>query len=149
MMLRERATGPFRIALVEDSPADQLVVQRWLRRNVEDCTLETWTSGEAFLAHLDDSSPDRWWPSLAVFDINLGGMDGIEVMRRWKASRWALVPTIVLSGSAQSRDVERAYAAGAAGFFTKPMGREQIDALWTAIERFALRYMVPPRPESA
>ena len=37
------------LVLVEDSPDDRHVVQRWLRRNADDCLLETWPTGEAFL----------------------------------------------------------------------------------------------------
>lgn len=137
------------LVLVEDSPDDRHVVQRWLRRNADDCLLETWPTGEAFLRAVGERHPQSWWPSVIVLDVDLGGCDGIEVLGALKRSPWALVPALVLSGSAQADDVERAYRAGAAGFFTKPVGREQIDRLWSTIDRFTLRLSVPPRPRVA
>ncbi len=73
-------------------------------------------------------------PALVLLDINLPDMDGyavLQCLRDHPATR--AIPVLAVSASAMPRDLERAKAAGFAGYVTKPVDvREllsRIDAL--------------------
>ena len=61
-------------------------------------------------------------PALAIVDINLPGIDGLELCRRLRADpRTARLPLIGLSANAMGSDVDRARAAGFDVYLTKPL----------------------------
>jgi CheY-like chemotaxis protein len=134
------------VVLVEDAEADAGTARRMLSRLRPEATLEVHPTGEALLARLQEQDPGRWWPRLFIVDVNLAGYTGIEVLRALKASAWARVPVVVLSGSADDADVQRCYDLGAAGYLTKPMGSAQMAATWSAITSYWLQTAVPTTP---
>lgn len=68
-------------------------------------------------------------PDLAVVDINLPGIDGIELCRRLKADpSTQAIPLIALSANAMPSDVERARRAGFDVYLTKPLNVAQLFA---------------------
>jgi DNA-binding response OmpR family regulator len=65
----------------------------------------------------------RWRPKLILLDVQLPGIDGLEVCRRVKADpelRGARV--LMLSAAASQTDRDRGADAGADGYLTKPFG---------------------------
>ena len=72
-----------------------------------------YTSAEEALEHLPQDQPD-----VVLMDINLGGMDGIECVRRLKA----LMPgaqVLMLTVFEDTEKIFRALAAGASGYLLK------------------------------
>lgn len=72
-----------------------------------------YASAEEALAHLSQDQPD-----VILMDINLGGMDGIECVRRLKA----LMPeaqVLMLTVFEDTEKIFRALAAGASGYLLK------------------------------
>jgi DNA-binding response OmpR family regulator len=64
-----------------------------------------------------------WRPSLILLDVQLPGIDGLEVCRQLKADpelRTARV--LMLTAAASEDDRARGEAAGADGYLTKPFG---------------------------
>jgi DNA-binding NarL/FixJ family response regulator len=57
-------------------------------------------------------------PDVVLMDLSMPVVDGFEASRRIRAAATAPV-VIVLTGSSYAEDVERARAAGAAGYVTK------------------------------
>jgi two-component system, OmpR family, KDP operon response regulator KdpE len=115
-----------RILVVDDEP--QIV--RALRINLR-------------ARHYDvDTAPDgasalyaaaRQHPDLVVLDLGLPDMDGTEVIRGLRG--WTVIPIIVLSGRADSRDKVDALDAGADDYITKPFGIEELLARIRAVTR--------------
>jgi len=73
-------------------------------------------------------------PDLILMDVNLPVMDGLEATRRIRATAaGAAVPIIALTAHALTSDREKAFAAGANDYHTKPVELphllEQIEAL--------------------
>jgi CheY-like chemotaxis protein len=68
-------------------------------------------------------------PDLAVVDINLPGIDGIELCRRLKADpATSHIPLIALSANAMPNDIERALRAGFDVYLTKPLNVAELFA---------------------
>jgi len=63
----------------------------------------------------------RVLPDLLVLDVNMPGLDGIEVCHAVHENAvTAKIPVIVVSARAQRTDIDLAYAAGAEDFLAKP-----------------------------
>jgi CheY-like chemotaxis protein len=60
-------------------------------------------------------------PDLAVLDLRMPGMDGLEVIRALAADETAEpLPLIMLSASAQQAEIEAGLSAGVAAYVAKP-----------------------------
>jgi DNA-binding NtrC family response regulator len=64
---------------------------------------------------------------LAIFDLKLPGMSGLDALERLRADEGLPpVPVIVISGHATVHDAVAAIKLGAADFFEKPLNRERV-----------------------
>ena len=89
---------------------------------------ETGTAAEAIkLVHEQD------W-DIAVLDLNLGGRDGLEVLKEIKQIR-PRMPVLILSMHSEDLFARRAFKAGASGYITKNSPRaELVKAIHKVIE---------------
>jgi len=78
-------------------------------------------------------------PDLAIVDLGLPDIDGVEVIRRIRS--WSPMPILVLSARAQERSKIEALDAGADDYVTKPFGVGEL----LARVRVALRHAVRPQ----
>ena len=81
---------------------------------------KTFASGEEFLA-----APRPKVPSCLVLDVNLPGVNGLELQQELSKSP-AQVPIIFLTGHGDIPMSVRALKAGAANFLTKPFNDEDL-----------------------
>jgi len=106
---------PMTILIVEDNPANQLLLSAVLER--EGYRLEL--AGSAVEAR---QVLARGLPNLILMDIQLPGMDGLTFTRELKADPASSgVPVVALTALAMSGDRERALAAGCTGYISKPI----------------------------
>ena len=68
---------------------------------------------------------DRDPPDLALLDIKMAGMDGLEVLQRLKAGHDAL-PVVMISGHATVATAVEATKLGAFDFIEKPLSTERV-----------------------
>ena len=69
-------------------------------------------------------------PRLILMDIQLPGMDGLELTRRLKADpATRAIRVIALTAYAMKGDDEKAFAAGCDGYITKPIDVERLPVL--------------------
>jgi PAS domain S-box-containing protein len=88
-------------------------------------------SGQEFLANVETVRPN-----IILMDIQMPGLDGLEVIRRLRAHREPAVaktPIIAITALAMPGDRERCLAAGADEYMSKPVG---LQALAQMIRRF-------------
>lgn len=127
------------ILVVEDSDEDFETVLDAARRGAVVHPIERATSGEECLRllHGDGRRRDAL-PRLVLLDLNTPGDDGREALReiRNDAGLDAL-PLVVLSASANPRDLVFCYAQGANAYHVKPVDHaahlkvlQQIFAYW-------------------
>ncbi len=115
-----------RILLVEDDDANRTIFGEFFR--MRGFFVDEASSGPEALA-LASSSPY----DLVVLDIQLPGMDGLEVLTRLRATGGPVPPVLALTALAMEGDRERILAAGADAYLSKPaplalLGKE-IDRL--------------------
>lgn len=84
-------------------------------------------SGEDALSKLNDQNCD-----FVLLDLNLPGLDGIEICRAIRRS--SSVPIIVISVRDSEKDKAAAHEAGADDFLAKPFG---IGQLLTCIDQLS------------
>lgn len=102
---------PWRIAVVEDDPSMLRSVQRLL--NAHGYTTEGYSSAEAYL-----DRPDTKIDCL-VLDVDLGGMSGIELQRRLRASGSRL-PVIFVTALEDAALEAEAARTGCVAYLRKP-----------------------------
>ncbi len=68
-------------------------------------------------------------PDLALLDVSMPGLDGLEVLTRIRGDeRLAETPVVLLTAMAQEQDVRRAFEAGADGYVRKPFSLAELSA---------------------
>ena len=126
------------ILLVEDSPEDYEATVRALRHAGLANPLLHCADGDdtldllhqrGFYAASENASP----PGIILLDLNLPGTDGREVLEHIKSDdTLKMIPVIVLTTSADPRDIEGCYQAGANSYIQKPVN---FTGLMEAIQR--------------
>jgi two-component system, cell cycle response regulator DivK len=114
--------------LVVDDNAQNLKLARVMLR-AEGYEVRTAVDAEEALELLAGYTPE-----LILMDIQLPGMDGLELTRRLKADparRRILV--IALTAYAMKGDRERALAAGCDGYLAKPIDTEALSSMVGAL----------------
>ena len=76
-------------------------------------------------------------PDLAIVDLGLPGLDGVELIRRIR--KWSPMPIIVLSARTQEKEKVAALDAGADDYVTKPFGVGELLARVRVALRHAAR----------
>jgi CheY-like chemotaxis protein len=103
------------ILIVDDNPAN-LKLGRVL---LAGAGFQVQTAGDATEAL---AALETFRPRLILMDIQLPGMDGLELTRRIKAdARLVGVIVLALTAYAMKGDEEKALAAGCDGYVTKPI----------------------------
>jgi CheY-like chemotaxis protein len=101
--------------VVADDEEDIVRLVAFVLRRRGYTVLEAQTGEEA----LDLIRRER--PDLAVLDLRMPGMDGLEVMRALAADETVEpLPLIMLSASAQQAEIEAGLSAGVAAYVAKP-----------------------------
>jgi two-component system, cell cycle response regulator DivK len=69
-------------------------------------------------------------PRLILMDLQLPGMDGLELTRRLKADpAYRDIPIVAVTASAMKGDERKAAAAGCDGYVTKPIDTRLVPGL--------------------
>lgn len=116
-----------RIAVVEDNTAlAESIAYRLRQRGHSVDVLEDGTDADRFLAQ--DGA------DLVVLDINLPGMDGIEILRALRG-RSDNTPVILLTARSETNERVAGLDAGADDYLTKPFEMDELEARLRALSR--------------
>jgi two-component system cell cycle response regulator DivK len=109
-------TGGNETVLVVDDNTDNLVLTRFLLE-AGGFNVQTAEDAEQALEVLK-----TYHPLLILMDLQLPGMDGLELTRQLRANPvWSDVIIVALTAYAMKGDEENAMAAGCDGYITKPV----------------------------
>jgi len=116
------------IALVDDDR--NILTTLSIALQAEGYATRVYSDGEAALKALLENPPD-----LAVFDIKMPRMDGMELLRRLRAT--SELPVIFLTSKDEEQDEEAGLAMGADDYIAKPFSQRLLLARIRAILRRA------------
>lgn len=103
------------ILIVEDNPSNLKLVKTIL--TVEGYEIQTATNAEEAIELLN-----TFHPHLILMDLQLPGMDGLELTQKLKSDpRFQKIIIVALTAYAMTRDEEKALARGCDGYMTKPI----------------------------
>jgi CheY-like chemotaxis protein len=137
------------VLLAEDDPNDQVFLKRAFAEAKDKAELHLVNHGDAAISYLkgEGEFADRIehpYPSLLITDLKMFPSDGFSVLAHLRTTPdQAIIPTIVLSASADADDVRRAYRLGASAYLTKPHSYEELSELVRTLLDFWLRCEVP------
>lgn len=115
-------SNPPTIMIVDDEPENLNLLGEMLRGS--GMGVRALPSGALALAAARDELPD-----MVLLDIQMPGMDGYEVCRRFKEDdRLRQVPIIFLSAFAETTDKLRAFESGGVDYVTKPFVEVEVLA---------------------
>jgi CheY-like chemotaxis protein len=129
------------ILLIEDRAIDLDLTKRALARGTRSNLVQIARDGEQALGYIDRWDEGDPPPVFILLDLNLPKVSGLEVLRRIKGHpKFSSIPVIILSTSAEDRDIEEAYRLGCNSYIVKPMEfykfvevASQIEAYWSAV----------------
>ncbi len=113
------------IFLAEDNPNDVMLMMRALKKCQIPNSLVVVSDGREALDYLFSSELQEL-PSVAVLDLKLPFVDGLEVLRRIRADeRNRCLPVIVFSASIDETDRQISLLLGADDFICKPINFDE------------------------
>jgi len=139
------------ILLVEDSPEDYEVTVRAFKKASLANPVYRCQDGEEALdflyqrgAYADAIRAPR--PGLILLDLNLPGTDGRQVLAQVKGDpRLRCIPVVVLTTSADERDIESCYRAGANSYIQKPVSLESFLRAIQVLKNYWFEIVLLPR----
>lgn len=113
-----------RILVIDDEPDIVYMVKVILRS--AGCEVTTAGTVKDGIAMVESEKPD-----LVLLDLRLTDGDGMEVLAAMRENGWIdSIPVIILSAHATPTTSEKALAAGAMGYITKPfIAGQLVDAV--------------------
>lgn len=120
--MKEVAADPFKILLVDDTPANlDLLVDYLTRANFAVFVAE---SGQSALERLRYLQPD-----LILLDLVMPGMNGFELCKIVKANAQTRhIPVIFLTARDETADKVKGFAIGGVDYITKPLEEAEVLA---------------------
>lgn len=107
------------IALVDDDR--NILTSVSIALQSEGFTVRVYSDGASALKALLDNPPD-----LAVLDIKMPRMDGLEVLQRIRANeKFRRLPVVILSSSREESDLARSWDLGVNAYVVKPVDADQ------------------------
>jgi two-component system response regulator len=137
-----------RLLLVEDNDDDIELTRRALAKNKLENELVVARDGVEALdllfaegAHAGRSAEAL--PEVVLLDLKIPKLDGLEVLRRIRQdARTRLLPVVVMTSSAEERDLVESYELGANSYVQKPVNFDdfvevtrQLGLYWLVLNR--------------
>lgn len=142
--IRQTSAAP-PILLVEDNPVDIDLTCRAFARDPLAGPVHVARDGETaldFMQRWDKGEPP---PGLILLDINLPGVNGFEVLRQLKRHPvHRSIPVVMLSSSAEQRDLLDAYSLGVNSYIVKPVDFDRFVEATGQIGRYWFELNQPP-----
>lgn len=131
------------ILLVEDNPQDIDLTLRAFKRHRLLNPIQVARDGEEALAWLPRWEAGEETPAVILLDLKMPRVGGLEVLERLKLHPvYRNIPVVVLTSSAEERDLQAAYRLGANSYIVKPVEFDrfvevtgQIEMYWCMINK--------------
>jgi DNA-binding response OmpR family regulator len=136
--------APAPVVVLEDDRTTAALIARVLAATNMANPVELLTSGTEAIEYLERVPGTAPAPVVLVLDLSLPDISGLEVLRRVRTrSDLDGVAVVMLSGSGDDENIERAYEIGIDAYLVKPAG---IHGLPDVIRALGLPYVLLARP---
>jgi two-component system response regulator len=138
------------ILLVEDNPDDvDLTIRAFKRNNIGNKVIVAEDGAEAldylFGTGMYIGRNMKDMPVVVLLDLKLPKIDGLEVLKSIRQDeRTKLLPVVVLTSSAEQKDVIKGYSLGANSYVRKPINFEQFVEAVKHLGLYWLLWNEPP-----
>jgi two-component system response regulator len=138
------------ILLVEDNPDDVELTLRAFRKNNIGNKVVVAKDGVEALDYLFGTGvyagqDVKELPVVVLLDLKLPKIDGLEVLKRIRQdNRTKLLPVVILTSSAEQKDVIDGYSLGANSYVRKPVNFEQFVEAIKHLGLYWLLWNEPP-----
>ena len=138
------------ILLVEDNPDDvELTLRAFKKNNILNRVIIAKDGAEAldvlFGTGTYAGRKLKDLPVVILLDLKLPKIDGMEVLKRIRQdNRTKLIPVVILTSSAEPKDVVNGYSLGANGYVRKPVEFSQFVEAMRHLGLFWLLWNEPP-----
>jgi CheY-like chemotaxis protein len=134
------------ILLVEDRATDLDLTKRAFARRRLLNPIQVARDGEEALAYIDRWERGEPLPVFILLDLRLPKVSGLEVLRQLKShAKFSTIPVIILTTSAEDRDIEVAYKLGCNSYIVKPVEFDKfmdvashVEVYWCALNTIAV-----------
>ena len=140
------------ILLVEDNPDDEALAIRALKRNNITNEVVVARDGVEALDYLFATGAHEGrdvteLPQIALLDLKLPRLDGLEVLRQIRSDdRTKRLPVVVLTSSKEDQDLIDSYNLGANSYMRKPV---DFDQFAESVRQLGLYWLVLNEPPPA
>jgi len=137
------------ILIVEDDPNDQFLIERAFRTIGVTDPIQMVADGAEAIAYMMGKGKysDRKkfaYPTFVITDLKMPKSDGFAVLEFLKSNpEWKVIPTIVLSASADVDDIKKSYMLGASSYHVKPNTSEELHKQLSVINAYWMTCQVP------
>jgi CheY-like chemotaxis protein len=137
------------IMVVDDDTNDLFLIEKAFRAIGVTDPIHTINGGVEAIAYMKGHGKfsDRTkytYPTFITTDLKMPQADGFAVLEHLKNNpEWAVIPTVVLSASADRDDIKKAYMLGASSYHVKPSSAEDLRALLKVLHSYWMTCEVP------
>jgi CheY-like chemotaxis protein len=133
------------ILLVEDNPMDVDLTRRAFARRKLVNPLEIARDGQEALDYIQRWEAGDPLPSVILLDLKLPKVDGLEVLRHLKSHAiFRVIPVVILTTSAEERDIQAAYQLGVNSYIVKPVDFDKFMEVAAHIDLYWMLLNHPP-----
>jgi CheY-like chemotaxis protein len=131
------------VFLVEDSPDHAFLIKRAILATFQDLEFQWAIDGEEAINLIVHNGLR---PDLILLDIKMPRMNGFEVLEILKSNdETKLIPIVILSTSANKKDVSLAYSLGTNCYIAKPVEIVEFQTKLRSIPLYWLRTNIIPQ----
>jgi CheY-like chemotaxis protein len=137
------------ILIVDDDPNDQFLIERAFRTIGVTDPIQAVSDGAEAIQYMmgEGKYADREkfaYPTFVITDLKMPRADGFAVLEFLKGNpQFAIIPTIVLTSSADLDDIKKSYMLGASSYHIKPRNHEELQKQLSVINQYWMTCEVP------
>lgn len=138
------------ILVIEDNDMDMDLCLQAFEENAVGNPVIACRDGEEAIQFINahTSSDDKLFPVLALLDLRLPKVDGIDVLRHARQQPvWKLVPFVILTTSRENADIDVAYQLGVNSYIVKPVDFGSFTEVVKSIKMYWILTNEGPFPE--
>ena len=135
-----------KLLLVEDNPMDVDLTKRAFAMNKLPVSIDVASDGEEAIGFIKKWEAGLPIPKVILLDLKLPKIGGLQVLKTFKLhSIYQHIPVVILTSSAEERDVHTAYEYGANSYIVKEIDFDKFLEIAVQIENYWCRLNVLPR----